>query len=207
MKAKTLQWIMMGFFALGFVGLAIPYTFPFFVLLTPLAIVVALGMLIMGHQRPLDWRFFTAMGIVFVLSYVVELLKVHVFFLEDVFVFGDSFGPVLLNIPLLIGLCWVALIYICAAVAERLKTGAVMKVLAASGLVVFFDIVVELVAHKLDFWYWMWEIPLWNYLMWFVAALVMFTIMKLFQVNIENKLALPMYMTLIVFMLLLSVVI
>ena len=207
MKAKTLQWIMMGFFALGFVGLAIPYTFPFFVLLTPLAIVVALGMLIMGHQRPLDWRFFTAMGIVFVLSYVVELLKVHVFFLENVFVFGDSFGPVLLNIPLLIGLCWVALIYICAAIAERLKTNTVMKVLAASGLVVFFDIVVELVAHKLDFWYWMWEIPFWNYLMWFVAALVMFTIMKLFKVNIENKLALPMYMTLIVLMLLLSVVI
>ena len=197
----------MGFFALGFVGLAIPYTFPFFVLLTPLAIVVALGMLIMGHQRPLDWRFFTAMGIVFVLSYVVELLKVHVFFLENVFVFGDSFGPVLLNIPLLIGLCWVALIYICAAIAERLKTNTVMKVLAASGLVVFFDIVVELVAHKLDFWYWMWEIPFWNYLMWFVAALVMFTIMKLFKVNIENKLALPMYMTLIVLMLLLSVVI
>ena len=162
MKAKTLQWIMMGFFALGFVGLAIPYTFPFFVLLTPLAIVVALGMLIMGHQRPLDWRFFTAMGIVFVLSYVVELLKVHVFFLENVFVFGDSFGPVLLNIPLLIGLCWVALIYICAAIAERLKTNTVMKVLAASGLVVFFDIVVELVAHKLDFWYWMWEIPFWS---------------------------------------------
>lgn len=207
MKAKTLQWIMMGFFALGFVGLAIPYTFPFFVLLTPLAIVVALGMLIMGHQRPLDWRFFTAMGIVFVLSYVVELLKVHVFFLENVFVFGDSFGPVLLNIPLLIGLCWVALIYICAAIAERLKTNTVMKVLAASGLVVFFDIVVELVAHKLDFWYWMWEIPFWNYLMWFVAALVMFTIIKLFKVNIENKLALPMYMTLIVLMLLLSVVI
>ena len=198
---------MMGFFALGFVGLAIPYTFPFFVLLTPLAIVVALGMLIMGHQRPLDWRFFTAMGIVFVLSYVVELLKVHVFFLENVFVFGDSFGPVLLNIPLLIGLCWVALIYICAAIAERLKTNTVMKVLAASGLVVFFDIVVELVAHKLDFWYWMWEIPFWNYLMWFVAALVMFTIIKLFKVNIENKLALPMYMTLIVLMLLLSVVI
>ena len=207
MKAKTLQWIMMGFFALGFVGLAIPYTFPFFVLLTPLAIVVALGMLIMGHQRPLDWRFFTAMGIVFGLSYVVELLKVHVFFLENVFVFGDSFGPVLLNIPLLIGLCWVALIYICAAIAERLKTNTVMKVLAASGLVVFFDIVVELVAHKLDFWYWMWEIPFWNYLMWFVAALVMFTIIKLFKVNIENKLALPMYMTLIVLMLLLSVVI
>lgn len=207
MKAKTLQWIMMGFFTLGFVGLVIPYTFPFFVMLTPLAIVVALGMLIMGHQRPFDWRFFTAMGVVFILSYVVELLKVHIFFHENIFIFGDSFGPILLNIPMLIGLCWVTLLYICAAIVERLKTNTVMKILAASGLVVFFDIVVELVAHKLDLWYWMWEIPIWNYLIWFVAALVMFTIMKLFKVNIENKLALPMYMTLIVFMLLLSVII
>lgn len=207
MKAKTLQWIMMGFFALGFIGLAIPYTFPFFVVLTPLAVVVVWAMLIMGHERPIDWRFFTAMGIVFILSYLVELLKVHVFFIEDVFLFGDSFGPVLLNIPLMIGLCWVALLYICAAVAERLNTNIIVKVLASSGLVVFFDIALELVAHKLDFWYWMWEIPLWNYLMWFVTALLMFIIMKLFRVNIENRLALPMYVTLIVFMLFLSIVI
>ncbi len=207
MKAKTLQWIMMGFFAFGFIGLAIPYTFPFFVVLTPLAVVVVWAMLIMGHERPIDWRFFTAMGIVFILSYLVELLKVHVFFIEDVFLFGDSFGPVLLNIPLMIGLCWVALLYICAAVAERLNTNIIVKVLASSGLVVFFDIALELVAHKLDFWYWMWEIPLWNYLMWFVTALLMFIIMKLFRVNIENRLALPMYVTLIVFMLFLSIVI
>ena len=207
MKSKTLQWIMMGFFALGFVGLAIPYTFTFFVVLMPLAIVVALGMLIVGHQRPTDWRFFAAMGIWFVLSYVVELLRVHAFFLDEVFIFGDSLGPVLIGVPMLIGLCWVALLYISGAIAERLKTNVVMKVLAASGLVVFFDIVLELVAHKLDLWYWMWNIPLWNYLMWFVVALVMFTIMKLLQVNIENRLALPMYVTLIVFMLLLSVVV
>ena len=88
MKTKILQWIVMGFFALGFIGLAIPWTFPFFVTLTPLAVVVALAMLIMGHERPIDWRFFTAMGIVFALSYVVELLKVHVFFVEDVFLLG-----------------------------------------------------------------------------------------------------------------------
>lgn len=207
MKTKTLQWIVMGFFALGFIGLAIPWTFPFFVVLTPLAVVVALAMLIMGHERLIDWRFFTAMGIVFALSYVVELLKVHVFFVEDVFFFGDSFGPVLLNIPLMIGLCWVALLYICAAVAERLNTNAVVKVLAGSGLVVLFDIALELVAHKLDFWYWTWELPIWNYVLWFVAAVIMLTIMKLFGVRIENKLATTMYVTLIIFLLFLHVII
>ena len=197
----------MGFFALGFIGLAIPYTFPFFVILTPLAILVALGMLIMCHKRPTDWRFFTAMGIVFVLSYVVELLKVHVFFFDGIFIFGDSFGPILLNIPMLIGICWIALLYICAAIADRLQTNTVMKILAASGLVVLFDVVLELVANKMDFWYWMKDIPFGNYVMWFIVALIMFTIMKIFKVNIENKLAVPMYVTLIVFMLLLSVII
>ncbi len=207
MKTKTLQRIMMGFFVLGFVGLAIPYTLPFFVILTPLAIVVALGMLIMGHERPTDWRFFVAIGIVFALSYVVELLKVHVFFVENVFMFGDSFGPMLLNIPLIIGLSWVALLYICAAIAERLNTNVVVKVLASSGLVLLFDIALELVAHKLDFWYWTWGIPIWNYVMWFVSALIMFTIMKLFRVSIKNRLATTMYVTLIIFLLLLHVII
>ena len=207
MKTKTLQWIVMGFFALGFVGLAIPWTFPFFVMLTPLAVVVAWAMLIMAHERPIDWRFFSALGIVFALSYAVELLKVHAFFVEDVFFFGDSFGPILLNIPLMIGLCWVALLYICAAVAERLNTNVVVKVLASSGLVVLFDIALELVAHKLDFWYWTWEIPIWNYVLWFVSAVVMFTIMKLFGVRIENRLATTMYVTLIIFLLLLHVII
>lgn len=197
----------MGFFALGFVGLAIPYTFPFFIMLTPLAVVVALAMLIMGHESPTNWRFFVAMGIVFVFSYVVEFLKVHAFFLGDVFLFGNSFGPMLFNIPLMIGLGWIALLYMCAAIAEQLQTNTIMKVLAASGLVVFFDIVLELVAHRLDLWYWMWEIPLWNYVMWFASALLMFTIMKLFKVKIDNKIALTMYVSLIVFMLLLHVII
>ena len=82
-----------------------------------------------------------------------------------------------------------------------------MKILAASGLVVLFDVVLELVANKMDFWYWMKDIPFGNYVMWFIVALIMFTIMKIFKVNIENKLAVPMYVTLIVFMLLLSVII
>ncbi len=207
MKTKTLQWIVMGFFALGFIGLAIPWTFPFFVVLTPLAVVVAWAMLIMAHERPIDWRFFTALGIVFALSYAVELLKVHVFFVEDVFFFGDSFGPVLLNIPLMIGLCWVALLYICAAMAERLNANAVVKVLAGAGLVLIFDIVLELVAHKLDLWYWTWELPIWNYVVWFVAALGMLSIMKAFGVRIENKLATTMYVSLIIFLLFLHVII
>ena len=206
MKTKTLQWIVMGFFAFGFVGLAIPWSFPFFVVLTPLAIVAVLAMLIVGHDGPMNWQFYASLGIVFALSYVVELLKVNVFFPSSVYFYGDSLGPVFLEIPLLIGLAWVALIYICAAMAERLKTNVVVKVLVASGLMVLFDAALELVAHGLDLWYWIYGVSIWNYLMWFVVSVVMFTIMKLLDVSIKNRVATTMYVSMIVFLLGLSMV-
>ena len=206
MKTKTLQWIVMGFFALGFVGLAIPWTFPFFVMLTPLAVVAVLAMLIVGHTSPMNWRLYASLGVVFVLSYVVELLKVNVFFPPSVYFFGDSFGPILFEIPLMIGLAWVALLYVCAAMAENLKANVVVQVLAASGLMVLFDVALELVAHDLDLWYWIYGTSMWNYLMWFVASVVMFTIIKLFGVSIKNKVATTMYVSMIVFLLALSMV-
>ena len=206
MRTKILQWIVMGFFALGFVGLAIPWSSPFFVMLTPLAVVGVLAILIIGHDSPMNWQFYVSLGIVFALSYVVELLKVNVFFPPSVYFYGDSFGPLLFEIPLIIGLAWVALLYICAAMAERLKVNVVMKVLVASGLMVLFDAALELVAHGLDFWYWIYGASMWNYLMWFVASVLMFTIMKLLGVCIKNKVITTMYVSMIVFLLALSIV-
>lgn len=206
MRTKILQWIVMGFFALGFVGLAIPWSSPFFVMLTPLAVVGVLAILIIGHDSPMNWQFYVSLGIVFALSYVVELLKVNVFFPPSVYFYGDSFGPLLFEIPLIIGLAWVALLYICAAMAERLKVNVVMKVLVASGLMVLFDAALELVAHGLDFWYWIHGASMWNYLMWFVASVLMFTIMKLLGVCIKNKVTTTMYVSMIVFLLALSIV-
>lgn len=196
----------MGFFALGFVGLAIPWSSPFFVMLTPLAVVGVLAILIIGHDSTMNWQFYVSLGIVFAFSYVVELLKVNVFFPPSVYFYGDSFGPLLFEIPLIIGLAWVALLYICAAMAERLKVNVVMKVLVASGLMVLFDAALELVAHGLDFWYWIYGASMWNYLMWFVASVLMFTIMKLLGVCIKNKVTTTMYVSMIVFLLALSIV-
>ena len=207
MKTRILQWIVMGFFTLGFVGLAIPWSFPFFVVLTPLAVVVMLAILIIGHASPMNWRLYVSLGVVFALSYVVELLKVRVFFPSSVYFFGDSLGPLLFEIPLMIGLAWVALLYVCAAMAERLKANVVVQVLVASGLMVLFDVALELVAHDLDLWYWIYGASMWNYLMWFVVSMVMFTIMKLFGVSIKNKVATTMYVSMIVFLLALSIVI
>jgi putative membrane protein len=206
MKTKTLQWIVMGFFALGFVGLAIPWTFPYFVMLMPLAVIAVLAMLIIGHDAPMNWQFYTSLGVVFLLSYVVELLKVYLFFPSNVYFYGDSFGPLLFRIPLLIGLCWLALLYICAAMAERLKVNVVVKILVASGFMVLFDAALELVACDLDLWYWIYDASIWNYLMWFIVSVVMFTIMKLFGVSIKNKVATTIYVAMIIFLLALTIV-
>ena len=205
MKTQTLQWMVVGFFALGFIGLMIPFASPFIIMMTPLAIIAVLAILFIGHKGPMNWRLYAALGSVFLLSYLIELLKINLFFGPDVYLWGDSLGTLLWGVPIMVGIAWVALLYVCEAIADSLNVNMILTILIASALALVFDIALELVASHLDLWYWSKGVSMWNYFMWFMVSSLMFTIFKLFDVKINNKIATLVYTSSIAFLLLLSI--
>ena len=100
--------------------------------------------------------------------------------------YGENLGFKILDVPLVIGLNWLILVYSSAEVAKRWSNNIWLVSLFASSLMLGLDFIIEPVAIQLDFWTWANEdIPIQNYLAWFVIAFAMQLL--LFKINSSNK--------------------
>jgi putative membrane protein len=110
-------------------------------------------------------------------------------------VFGEySYGPVLgvglWGVPLIIGLNWSLLVFSSAAVIHSLKTGIAAKAALAATIMVAYDLFLEPVAIRFDFWEWAaGPVPLQNYLAWWIIAFFMLLGAFKFVPMLRNKAA------------------
>lgn len=87
--------------------------------------------------------------------------------------YGSPLGWKVFDVPLMIGVNWFLLSFASLGIAGKLFNGAIPRVLLSAALMVLLDVLIEPVAIALDFWQWQAvDVPLQNYVMWFVAALV-----------------------------------
>ncbi|MCB9246729.1 MAG: carotenoid biosynthesis protein [Flavobacteriales bacterium] len=175
MKLRKDHWaaILLGiFYLVGVFGMASAEWRNLFLQLTPFNLLLTLGLLIYGSGKP-DLRFLQAFLTSFFIGFWIEVAGVHSGVLFGSYSYGTVLGPTFLEVPLLIGVNWFLL-----AIAARWSTAnfglhPILRILAASGLMVALDVLIEPVAMKLSFWNWAHNtVPLQNYLMWFATALV-----------------------------------
>ncbi|SIQ60220.1 putative membrane protein [Alkalispirochaeta americana] len=131
--------------------------------------VVSLLPLVAGGRR---YVWFWAVG-TFLLTYLLEVLGVHTGLVFGGYQYGRGMGVPVFGVPPLIGFNWVL---VCLG-AIRLVQGWTLpwgvKVLIAAALATAFDYLMEPVAIALGYWSWAGgEIPLQNYVAWFLIALV-----------------------------------
>jgi putative membrane protein len=82
------------------------------------------------------------------------------------------------------------LIYITSSLFEKTKLHVVLKIVLASAIMLGYDLIVEPIAPAIH----MWEfdnnrVPIRNYLAWFLIALFFHTLIKIFSINVKNRLA------------------
>lgn len=113
------------------------------------------------------------LAIAFLIGFVSELIGVHTGLLFGDYWYGNNLGPKLAGVPLIIGINWGVLAVISSAFTESLTINKWVKILFNSAMMVTFDVVMEPVAMKSDFWSWSSnEIPMYNYICWFFIALI-----------------------------------
>jgi uncharacterized membrane protein len=178
--------------AVGIVGMISPYQ-NYFKLLTPINLLLS-GFWLWVNHRELNSRFFQFITFTFAFGFLVEVVGVNYGVLFGDYSYGQTLGPKLLNVPIIIGLNWILVIYSIATLTDSLKVNVILKVLIGAVLALFIDWMIEPVAMKYDFWTWtQGYVPLRNYIGWFATSTILLSSYHLFKVKAENRLALPYY--------------
>ena len=163
------SWVIAVFHFVGILLLGGPWSSDF-VMLTPLnLLLLSVVYLITSDKvkRPLLYALPALMG------FLVEMLGTNTGFPFGEYSYSSILGPGLLGTPFLIGVLWWVLLRSFHDVFSGISSNKTMISLATGLGMLLLDIFIEPVAIGLGFWAWQAaEVPLENYMAWFVLSFV-----------------------------------
>lgn len=129
-------------------------------------------LVIIAFQQPLNKNVLFFGLFAFLLGMLVEILGVNTGFPFGMYYYTEKFGTQLFGVPLIIGANWVLLSYCCGMLAQPYFGNDGIRIIAASALMLAFDLLLEPFAIRHSFWVWQSGAPpLQNFLSWFVVSL------------------------------------
>ncbi|MER2999052.1 carotenoid biosynthesis protein [Pontibacter populi] len=191
--------VLVIFHIVGFWGLMFSGRPMYFQELTPLNLMLT-NVLLFSLHRTWNNTFLVFAAVVTIAGFMAEVLGVHTGLLFGQYTYGEALGTKLWDVPLLIGLNWLMLIYSTGTIVNKLKANLLVKTLAGAVLMVVLDFFMEPVAMQFDFWDWQGDmIPLSNYAGWFGLAFLLQLYFQATDVNKQNALAPYVYLVQLLF--------
>ncbi len=188
-KSRTI-WIVILFYSVGFAGITIPVTQQIFKSLIPFALLLSFILIMLFHKSWKQSHTMIGFLLIYILSYFVEVLGVKTHLIFGHYTYGDGLGFKLFNTPLMIGINWVMVVYSSASLLVLTRWHPLIQILLASLLLVLYDGVLEHVAPLMDMWSWSGNnIPLQNYLAWFILAATFHGLLRWLKVPTFNPVA------------------
>ncbi|MGV3541421.1 MAG: carotenoid biosynthesis protein [Rufibacter sp.] len=161
------------FYAVGYWGMGFSAYKEWFKALVPFNLLLTNFLLFLFHR---GWsRSFLLFAVVtWAVGFGVEWLGVSTGLLFGNYQYGPTLGWQLFEIPLLIGVNWLMLVYSSGHVVQRMARHWLVKSLLGALIMVLLDFFIEPIAVQFDFWSWKNnEIPFSNFLGWFGVALLL----------------------------------
>ncbi|MFD1873771.1 carotenoid biosynthesis protein [Hymenobacter bucti] len=172
-RLRVAQGLVLLFHLTGFVGLAFSQDKSFYLKYTPLTLLLTAGLLL-AFQPERNWSFWLFVLQTFLLGFTAEFVGVHTGAIFGSYTYGATLGPKYVEVPWLIGLNWVVVTYCAGMLTSYLPLPLLFRVLVGAALMVGFDLCLEPVASRYDFWHWTGNvIPLRNFRDWFLLSLVL----------------------------------
>lgn len=157
--------------------------------LTPYNLLFATGILLYNANKPDKMYLFWFM-IIAVAGFLIEWVGIETGLIFGTYSYGSGLGLKLLDVPLMIGVNWAVLVFAAAAILERRRWNILLKSAVGAALMVSYDILLEPVAIRFDFWSWAGgNIPLQNYLAWWVIGFLMLLGVHHYVKRLDNRLA------------------
>lgn len=178
------------FYSVGVAGIALPFSSKLFVALTPLALLMSFGLMLLHHRAAYNTKTILVFGLIFALGLTAEIIGVQTGVIFGDYFYGKNLGYKIFDTPLLIGINWLLLIYLSASIVEKLRISAFLKIILSSCIMIGYDLILEQIAPKMDMWSWRDDIiPIQNYTTWFVLSLVFHSALKIFNIKTDNPIA------------------
>lgn len=124
-----------------------------------------------------------------VTTFFIEVLGVKTGKVFGDYTYGNVLGIKILEVPVLIALNWgFVLIGIYSFVNKIKISSGFLKMVLISLVIVLFDLVLEPIAIKLNYWNWdQGYVPVQNYIAWFLIALYFSLVGMSFKISIDTK--------------------
>ena len=157
----------------------------FFLKFTALNI-LATTFAVLSHHKKWNSNFFWSCLCVILFGFFIEVIGTKTGIIFGEYYYGKSLGIKMLDVPLIIGINWLLLIYVISGFLSFVNNIYVFSALAAF-IMTSLDYLIEPVAVKLDFWQWQnGIIPAQNYIAWFIISILLFYSFRKFTGRINN---------------------
>ena len=165
--------------------------FPDFILLTPLNLLVSIGVVLWNHPQ---WSAATwgVLLLSFAVGFGIEIIGINTGLIFGEYAYGPVLGWKILGTPPMIGINWALLTYCIGCTVNALlpQWSWPLRAAISASVMVLLDYFIEPVAIFYDMWTWTApEVPLQNYLAWFVISWILLAVFHYLQGWIKNKVA------------------
>jgi bisanhydrobacterioruberin hydratase len=196
-KQKRIKLIILILFLVGFSihlfcesrPLALNLTTPFLLLIN----VLLIYLLINNQGKKTKNKTAIFLSISFLITFILEIVGSKTGIVFGNYSYGDTMWLKIANVPVVIGLNWIILLVASFNVTQLISKYFVIKsilieALLTASLLTFLDYFIEPIAIFLN--YWNWEkssIPPQNYLAWFIISFCLTICIRLFKIELQNK--------------------
>mgnify|MGYP001061081995 FL=1 len=178
----------------GLIGILSPYS-DWFLSYTPLNLLITAAILIYDFGKPTK-KFIAFLLVSYAVGFLAEYLGVNFGILFGDYAYGQTLGPKILGVPLVIGANWFVVMFAAASIANLTRLHVGFKIVIGAALATFLDFFIEPVAMRYDFWDWQNHIvPMSNYVGWFFISALLIALF--YALKLEAKSKLPIYMYII----------
>jgi len=170
-----------------------------FASLTPLNLFIS-STLLFVNQKSLNKKEIIIVLLIFLIGMIAEILGVNYGLIFGKYDYGDNLGLKLLGVPLLIGLNWVVLTFICGSISNHFIKNKYLSIVVGIILMLLIDITLEPIAPILDYWEFSGSIaPIQNYIGWAFTSLLTLSIYQFFYSKKEFTFSINLFLAQLLF--------
>lgn len=174
-------------YVVGVMGMLVDSTRSLFLFLVPFNILGAL-MVMLGYHQKWSKAFITSIVCIYLGGFGVEWLGVHTGYPFGQYQYGQGLGFSLWDVPLIMGINWLLLVYGVSVIASRITHFKPLIAVIGAILMLVYDILLEPSAMRYQFWNWGEnEVPIQNYLGWVISAFVFIYFFVMANKNIAKN--------------------
>lgn len=194
------------FYIIGAIGFMIPAFSSVFYQLTPLALLTTFLFVLLYHEKRFNTKTVLVFIFIYIIGLLIEIIGVKTGVIFGSYQYGSGLGIKLWETPLIIGINWLLLTYTTHSIVNKWKIASIFRIFAASSMMLIYDLILEQAAPFMDMWSFSdLEVPLKNYIVWFLLAFFFHTLFTLFKIDTTNKMASKIFIMQLVFFAVLTV--